>query len=428
MKYILTNARLLEPMEGYDGIATIEIDDGKITKIAKDAKYENISDAQVIDLKNKVVMPGLVDLCSHLKHGNDLYSDLKRELGAAVAGGITSIVLSPDTHPILDEPGLVDTLLRNASDLGLSKVYPLGALTLGMKGEVLAPMSTLKNSGCIGFSQSNKPLINLSTLNRAMRYARTHQLALWLQASEPNLTDSGVMASGAYSSRLGLPGVPVQAETIALNTLFALQKSTMTTLHISNLTSAEGINIVREAKKQNLPITCDVSINNLHFIDQDIAFFDTHFRLNPPLRSQRDRDAITQGLIDGTIDAISSNHLSVSSDHKQVPFAEASPGAVGFEILLSAIIKWAKQNNVSLLDAIQLVSNKPGDVISKNSGIGTIKEGAEANLICVDLETEWTPSSDTLTSLNYHTPFLNYPLPAKVLKTFVGGKLVFERE
>ncbi|ADU91359.1 dihydroorotase [Taylorella equigenitalis 14/56] len=428
MKYVLDNARLLDPASGNDGIATLIIEEGKVSKIIKDKSTDNYAEAQKFDLSGKVIMPGLVDLCSHLKGGNDPYHNLNRELNAAVAGGITSLVLSPDTQPILDEPGLVDTILRNAQDMGLSKVYPLGALTMGLEGEVLAPMATLKNAGCIGFSQSNNPLINLSTLNRAMRYARTHHLALWLQASEPNLTADGVMASGAYASRLGLKGIPVQAETIALNTLFALQKSTMTTLHISNLTSAEGISIVREAKKQGLPVTCDVSINNLTFIDQDVGFFDSHFRLSPPLRSQKDRSAITEGLLDGTIDAISSNHMSVSSDHKQVPFAEAQAGAVGFELLLSSVIKWSLQNNVALLDAISFISNKPGQILSKQLNLGSIHEGMPADLICVDLETEWVPSSDTLSSLNYHTPFLNYPLPAKVNMTFVGGKLVFNRE
>ncbi|WP_159991285.1 dihydroorotase [Pelistega ratti] len=429
MKLRIINGRLLNPSTQQDELATIDIAEGKIVGINT---IDGFVPDQTIDASHKVVIPGLVDLSVRLKEpGNEHRATLASEMKAAIAGGVTSLVLPPDTDPSLDEPGLVQMLKNRARQLNQAHLYPLGALTVGLKGDILTEMAALTEAGCIGFSQANKGLLNLTVLSRAMQYARTFDCTLWIQPSDADLAGAGVAASGAFASRLGLSGIPVQAETIALHALFELNRNPRVRLHLCRLSSAEGIDLVRHAKAQGMPVTCDVSVNHLHLIDSDIGFFDSNYRLYPPLRSQRDRDAITQGLLDGTIDAICSDHNPLDDEEKLLPFGEAVPGATGVELLFSLVYKWAIENRIPLLEALAKITLNPYRILSlsgKNQVpvSGQLTVGAPADLAIVDLDESWQVNDKNLVSQSAYTPFKNYEVPAKVKMTIVGGQVVWQ--
>ena len=334
MKILVKNGRVMDPATGIDQVGDVAIAAGRIVGIVGiGAALVDFVPNRVLDATGCIVAPGLIDLAGRLgEPGHEHEGMLESELAAAVAGGVTSLVCPPDTDPVLDEPGLVEMLRYRAEKQHQSRVFPLGALTRALQGEALTEMVELTESGCVGFSQAEVPLANTQVLMRALQYAATFGYAVWLRPQELHL-GRGVAASGALATRLGLSGVPVAAETIALHTIFELVRATGARVHVCRISSAAGVALVAEAKAQGLPISCDVSINSLHLTDVDIGYFDSRMRLNPPLRQQRDRDALRQGLLDGTIDALVSDHSPVNEDAKTLPFAEAGrnwPGAVAW--------------------------------------------------------------------------------------------------
>ena len=297
-----------------------------------------------IDASGCIVMPGLVDLAARLREpGHEHEGMLESELKAAAAGGVTSLVCPPDTDPPLDEPGLVEMLKFRARQLSLCRLFPLGALTRGLHGEVLTEMAHLSEAGCVGFSQADVPVKDTNVLMRALQYAATFGHTVWLRPQDAWLS-TGVAASGAMATRLGLSGVPVAAETVALHTIFELVRATGARVHLCRLSSAAGVELVRRAKAEELPITADVSVQSLHLTDVDIGYFNADMRLTPPLRQQADRDALRAALADGTIDALVSDHNPVDDDAKNLPFAEAEPGASAVELLLSLALKWGQDS------------------------------------------------------------------------------------
>ena len=349
---------------------------------------------------------------------------------AAVAGGVTSLVCPPDTDPVLDEPGLVEMLRFRAEKLNQSRVYPLGALTRNLAGETLTEMLELTEAGCVAFSQAEVPLANTQVMLRALQYASTFGYAVWLRPQELFL-GTGVAASGALATRLGLSGVPVAAETIALHTIFELMKATGARVHLCRLSSAAGVALVRQAKLDGLNVTCDISINSLHLTDADIGYFDSRARLNPPLRQQRDRDALRAALADGTIDALVSDHTPVDEDAKALPFAESEAGATGVELLLSLALKWSSDCSVNLARALQVVTSGPADVLGASLGkrqdrVGRLMVGGVADLCVFDPHATWTVEPGSLHSQGKHTPFSGYELPGRVRYTIVGGQVAFQ--
>jgi dihydroorotase len=355
---------------------------------------------------------------------------LASELAAAVAGGVTSLVCPPDTDPVLDEPGLVEMLRIRAEKLHQARVFPLGALTRELSGEVLTEMVQLTEAGCVGFSQAEVPLVNTQVLQRAMQYASTFGYSVWLRPQELYL-GRGVAASGPLATRMGLAGVPVAAETIALHIIFELMKSTGARVHLCRLSSAAGLELVRRAKHEGLDVTCDVSINSLHLTENDIGYFDSRARLNPPLRQQRDREALGRALADSTIDALVSDHTPVDEDAKTLPFAEAEPGATGLELLLSLALKWGLAPDVGLKRALAVLTSEPARVLGRSpaalqTGMGRLYEGGAADVCVFDPEAEWVVAPTSLRSQGKHTPFSGYALPGRVRYTLVGGHLAYE--
>jgi dihydroorotase len=345
MKILIRGARIVDPASGLDRVGDIAIAAGRILALGQ--APADFSASRSIDANGWVAAPGLVDLCARLREpGYEHEGMLESELAAAVAGGVTALVCPPDTDPVLDEPGLVEMLKYRAEKLHQSRVFPLGALTRGLKGESITEMAELTESGCVGFGQAEVPLANTQVLQRALQYAATFGYTVWLRPQELHL-GKGVAASGALATRLGLSGVPVAAETIALHTIFELIRATGARVHLCRISSAAGVALLRAAKAEGLPVTADVSINSLHLIDHDIGYFDSRARLTPPLRQQRDRQALQEALLDGTLDALVSDHNPVEADAKNLPFGEAEPGATGLELLLSLALKWAQMHELA---------------------------------------------------------------------------------
>ena len=430
MKILIKNGRVIDPASNFDEVASIAIAAGRIVSIGS-APVE-FAPNRTIDATGCIVAPGLVDLAARLREpGHEHEGMLESEMAAAVAGGVTSLVCPPDTDPVLDEPGLVEMLKFRAEKLHQSRVFPLGALTRNLAGEVLTEMVELTESGCVGFSQAEVPLTNTQVMQRALQYAATFGYTVWLRPQDLHL-GKGVAASGPLATRMGLAGVPVIAETIALHTIFELMKVTGARVHLCRISSAAGVALVREAKDAGLPVTCDVSINSLHLTDTDIGFFDSRARLNPPLRQQRDRDALREGLADGTVDALVSDHTPVDEDAKTLPFAEAEPGATGLELLLGLSLKWGQESGVGLTRALAVLTSEPARVLAPALGTlqastGRLAEGGVADLCIFDAGAEWTVTADALRSQGKHTPFGGYELPGRVRYTLVGGHFAHEQ-
>ena len=429
MKLLIRNGHLLDPASGLDTPGDVAVADGRV--LAMGQLPADFVPAQTLDAQGCIVMPGLVDLAVRLREpGHEHEGMLASELSAAVAGGVTCLVCPPDTDPVLDEPGLVEMLRFRAQSLHQARVLPLGALTRGLKGEVLTEMLQLSEAGCVGFSQAEVGIANTQVLMRAMQYARSFGYTVWLRPQELHL-GKGVAASGPLATRMGLSGVPVAAETIALHTIFELVRTTGARVHICRLSSAAGALLLRQAKAEGLPVTGDVSINSLHLTDMDVGYFDSRTRLSPPLRQQRDREALRQALQDGTIDALVSDHMPVGADEKELPFAEAEPGATGLELLLSLALKWARDSDLPLVQALACVTHRSADVLAASQGtaqggMGHLAVGAKADICVFDPQAAWTVQAAHLRSQSKHTPFGGYELPGQVRATLVAGRLAYQ--
>jgi len=429
MKILIRNGRVVDPASNFDETCDVALAAGRIVAVGNVAP--GFAPSKVIDAAGCIVAPGLVDLAVRLREpGHEHEGMLESEMAAAVAGGVTSLVCLPDTDPVLDEPGLVEMLKFRAEKLHQARVFPLGALTRNLAGEVLTEMVELTEAGCVGFSQAEVALASTQVLQRALQYASTYGYSVWLRPQELHL-GRGVAASGALATRLGLAGVPVAAETIALHTIFELMKATGAKVHLCRLSSAAGVELVRRARDQGLAVTCDVSINSLHLTDVDIGYFDSRMRLDPPLRQQRDRDALREGLADGTIDALVSDHTPVGEDAKMLPFAEAEPGATGLELLLGLALKWGQESGVGLARSLAVLTSQPAGVLGAALGTlresaGQLVEGGIADLCVIDPQAEWVVTADALRSQGKHTPFSGYELPGRVRCTIAAGQVAYE--
>lgn len=433
MKILIQNGRVMDPATGRDEVADVAVAAGRIIAIGNVAP--DFHPNRTIDAEGCVVAPGLIDLSVRLREpGQEHAGMLESEMAAAVAGGVTSLVCPPDTDPVLDEPGLVDMLRFRAEKLHLARVFPLGALTRGLQGEVLTEMAELTESGCIGFGQAEVPVVNTQVLQRALQYAATFDYTVWLRPNDAWL-GKGVAASGPLATRLGLSGVSAAAETIALHTLFELMRGIRSggqgaRVHLCRISSAAGLALVRQAKADGLAVTCDVSVHNLHLTDVDIGYYDSRLRLQPPVRQQRDRDALRAGLADGTIDALVSDHNPVDADAKVLPFAEAEPGATAVELLLGLACRWAEQDGTGLMKALGVLTQGPLQVLGARLGtlqasVGRLAVGGVADLCVFDPRALVRVDPAQLRSQGKHTPFEGHELPARVVATLVAGQVAY---
>lgn len=426
MKLHIKNGHLIDPHNYIDAPMDLFIAAGKVVGVgnAPDSFQAN----KVIDASGLIVCPGLVDLSARLREpGNEYKATLESEMNAAVAGGVTSLVCPPDTEPVLDEPGLVEMLKFRARMLNKAHVYPLGALTLNLQGQALTEMAELSEAGCIGFSQAEIAINNTQVLLRALQYASTFGYTVWLRPQDAWLGQHGVAAGGPIASRMGLPSVPVLAETVALHTIFELMRATGARVHLCKLSSSAGLDLVARAKHEGLKVSCDVDIHHVHLCDVDLGYFDPQTRMDPPLRSQRDREAIGVRLLDGTIDAICSNHTPVDDDEKLLPFDEASPGVTALELLLPLTLKWAKEKKLSYSAALARVTSMPAAIIGllESKQAGQLAVDSVADICLFSPDENWVLAAEQLCSQGKNSPFLGYAFEGKTKMTMVGGHIAF---
>ena len=418
MRLHIKSGRVVDPASGRDAVGDVYVADGKIAE-------EFSKPDRVIDAKGLVVAPGFIDLSARLREPGDEYkATLESEMDAAVAGGVTALACPPDTDPPLDEPGLVDMLRRRAKALSRARVYPLGALTVKLRGEALTEMAELGEAGCVAFSHGNVPLRDTQLLWRALQYAATFGYPVWLRAEDGWLAKDGVAHDGEVATRLGLAGIPSFAETIALSAILELVRATRARVHVCRLSTAGAVEMMRRAKQEGLPVSCDVAIHHLHLCDMDLGYFDSHCRLEPPLRSQRDRDALARGLAEGAVDCLCSDHTPVDEDGKHVPFAEAEPGATGLELLLPLALKWGAAHKLPLAVTLARITSDPARILGV--GAGRIASGAPADLALFDPGAAVRVAAESLKSQGKNTPFLGYELAGRVRYTVVAGNVVYE--
>lgn len=420
MRLSIRNGRLIDPHSGTDRQADLHIAQGRIVAIgAAPAGFEA---ERAIDAAGAWVLPGLVDLAARLREPGHAYmATLETELDAALAGGITALCCPPDTDPPLDEPGLVEMLKHRARLLDGARLYPLGALSVGLQGQVITEMGELSNAGCVGFAQPGRLVDDLQLLLRAMQYAHTFGHTVWLQPRDASIGRDGVAHAGPVASRLGLAAVPTIAETIALNTIFDLVRETGCRVHLCRISSAAGVELIRRAKAEGLPVSADVAVHHLHLVDSDIGYFDSRYRVDPPFRSQRDREAIRAGVRDGTIDVICSDHTPVDDDAKHLPFGEAEPGVTGLELLLPLTLKWAAEDGIAPVDALRRLTVAPARVAGIEAG--TLEPGAMADVCLYAPEEPWLVGRPTLRSQSVHTPYLGLEMVGRVRQVLVGGRV-----
>ena len=437
MKICIKNGRIIDPQSGMDGVGDVCINGALIESMGQ--SNGAFAADLTVDAQTHWVLPGLVDLSVRvMEPGLEHEGMLASEMLACVAGGVTSLVCPPDTDPTLDEPGLVEMLKFRADQLQLSRLFPLGALTKSLAGETLSEMLALTQAGCVGFSQADQVVKDTHVLQRAFTYASTFGYTVWLHPSDYYL-GRGVAASGALALRMGLSTVPAASETISLNTIMALMRGSGARVHLSRLSSSHGVELVKAAKAEGLPLTCDVSINSLHLTEMDMGYFDSRARVTPALRQSKDRDALRLGLLNGVIDALVSDHNPVPGDLKTLPFAQSTPGASGVELLLSLTYKWCKEMGFDEVQGLQVVTSKPGSILNQaltlhqehtpNFAPGELKVGALADICIFDPHETWSVSPSELKSQGKHTPFdfemSGSAMTGRVKKTFVKGRLVY---
>jgi len=421
LKIHIRGGRAIDPASGLDAAQDVWIAEGRIAAIG--ARPDGFRAERELDARGLVVCPGLVDLAVRLREpGYEHIATLESEMSAAVAGGVTSLACLPDTDPPLDEPGLVEMLKHRARQLNQARVYPLGALTQGLRGEHLTEMAELTEAGCIAFTQADAPLIDTAVLMSALQYASTFGYRVWLRPQEHFLARTGVAHDGQVATRLGLAGIPVSAETIAVATIVHLMRDTEAQVHFCRLSSAAGLSMLREARAQGLKLTCDISAHHLHLSEIDIGYYDSNCHLRPPLRSQRDRDALRAGLADGTIDAVCSDHTPVDEDAKQLPFAESDAGATGLELLLPLTLKWGEESGIPLAAVLGRITCEPARILGIDAG--RLAVGHDADLCVFDPDRYWRIDAQALRSMGKNTPFFKWELRGRVCFTLVAGQVV----
>ncbi len=413
MNIEIRNGRVIDPKNGVDRSCSLYVAEGRVAGLGE--VPEGFVVEQSIDATGCIVCPGLIDLGARL-------NSIEAELAAAVAGGVTALVVPPDADPPLDEPELADRLVHRGAEIGKARVLPLGALTLGLNGERLSELAGLKKAGCVAFSQANRAVVDTEALLRAMEYATTFGFPIWLQPQDYWLSRNGIAHEGEVSSRLGLAGIPVAAETIAIATIVQLVRDTGCRVHLTRISSAAGIALIQRARHDGLPITCDIGVHHLLLTENDIGYFDPHARFSPPLRAQNDRLALSNAAASG-VAAICSDHTPVGADDKLLPFGEAKAGATGLEVLLPLTLKWAEAAHVDLPTALARITSAPAEVLGLASG--HLAPGAAADICVFDPQAHWQLTPESLQSRGKNSPWLGYMMTGKVKATLVGGRLVY---
>jgi dihydroorotase len=424
MRVAIRSGRLIDPANDVDAIQDLFIADQHVVAVGREP--ESFRAEQDIRADGMIVCPGLIDLCARLREpGQEHKATIASESYAAASAGITTLVCPPDTDPVIDETAVVELIYRRAEAAGFARVLTLGALTRGLLGEQLAEMAALKDAGCVGVSNALRPMVNTLVLRRGMEYAATYDLTVFLNPVDPWLSNGGCAHEGMVAAWLGLPGIPVAAETSVVARDLALIEETGVRAHFSQLSSARAVEMVSQAQARGLPITADVSAHQLHLTEMDIGRFDSMTHVLPPLRSQHDRDGLRAGLSSGVITAICSDHQPHEADAKQLPFSDTEPGISGLDTLLALSLRLAEQDLLPLRTVIERLTAGPARILGLDK-LGHLGPGAIADLCIFDPCQPWFLQSVNLKSLGHNTPFLGGEFRGKVTRTLLAGRLVYE--
>ena len=425
MKLSIVNGRLTDPANNTDEVLDLHIADG--TVVALGQKPDGFNPDEVIDADGLIVCPGLVDLRARLREpGLENKATIDSETLAAVKGGITTIIYPPDTKPVIDTPAMAQMIQQRAWQTGRTFIHPLGALTQGLKGERLTDMWTLANAGCVGVSNALSPITNSLVMRRALQYASTFDLTVYLHPQDPWLTGNGVVHEGFVSTELGLPSIPEAAETVGVARDLALIETTGARAHLCQLSSGRAVAMLAEAQQHGVSVSADVTAHHLHLSEHDIGLFNTLCHVQPPRRANKDRKTLREGVKSGVIGAICSDHQPHGKDAKLLPFSESEPGISGLETLLALTMRLVEENELSLLQAIKLVSAGPADIAGID--VGHLSIGARADICLFNPDSPWLLTESSMLSHGKNTPFLNQEFNARVVITIIGGEIIYQQE
>lgn len=423
MSLLIKNGRVIDPAHNIDAVQNIFIDeDGFIAAVGD--KADGFTAAETIDASGMLVCPGLIDLKARPREpGLEYKATIESETRAAAAGGITTFCCPPDTEPVIDTPAMAQMIQQRAWRFGMSFIHPLGALTRGLEGKTLSDMESLDEAGCVALSNGQNPITDTMVLRRAMEYASSFDLCIFLDSHDPWLSRDGCAHEGEVATRLGLPGIPEAAETASVGRDLALIEQTGVRAHFSQVSSARAVHMIAEAQVRGLNVTADVSAHHLHLTEHDIGFFDTNCHVLPPLRSQRDKDALRAALKDGVVTAVCSDHQPHEADAKLAPFFQSEPGISGLETLLPLTLRLVDDGVLSLAEAIACLTHHPASII--NVDAGHMGPGATADICIIDPGLEWTLNSQDFISHGRNSPFIGWQFRGRVVGTIIGGQQVY---
>ncbi|HKP78519.1 MAG TPA: dihydroorotase [Phenylobacterium sp.] len=419
------NARLVDPASGYDGPGAIVVTEGVIADVAHAPTLGSLSsDVEVVDAGGALLIPGLIDIRVKTgEPGAEPKETLKSAAQAAAAGGVTTMVVQPDTHPVMDEPAVVDFILRRARDIELVNVYPAGAATKGCEGQRMAEIGLMHEAGCLYLTDADRPIVDSKVFRRVLSYAKAFGVPVAHRPADPWLSSGAAASEGEFAARMGLPAVPAIAEKIMLDRDLALAELTGAQLIVDQVTTAAALESLRRARDRGLPATATTSINHLSFNEIDIGDYRTFCKLDPPLRSEDDRQAVIEAVASGLIQVVVSAHAPAPAEDKRLPYDEAAPGAVGLQTLLAALLAFHHEGRIPLIDLIRAVTCAPAELLGLSAG--RIAKGAPADLVLCDLNAPVVIDADKLLSKSKNSPFDGRRLQGKVLRTVVDGRTVY---
>ena len=422
---VFLNARLIDPATRKDEPGGLLVKDGVIADLGPHLRRNAPDRSKVVDCRGHVLCPGLIDMQVFTgEPGLEYRETLKTASHAAAAGGVTTIIVMPDTEPVIDQVALVDFIQRRARDNAVVNIHVMAAMTKGLKGQDMTEIGLLKRAGAIGFTNGKTSVANARVMRNVLLYAKDHGALISHHTEDPHLTEGSVMNAGEVATRLGLPGVHKAAETLVLERDVRLVEITGGRYHAATLSCAESLEVIRSAKQRQLPVTCGVSVNHLTLNENDIGSYRTFLRLKPPLRGEDDRRAMVRALAAGDIDVIVSSHDPQDADVKRHPFAEAADGAVGLETLLAAALRLYHNGEIGLMPLLEAMTINPARLLGLPSG--RLEKGAPADLVLVDLGQPWVVDKARLKSRSKNSPFDESRMQGRVLTTMVAGNTVYQ--
>ena len=425
MRLVIRGGRLIDPSQSLDGIYDILIEDGVIKGIGEGGANKGGKTADSIDARGCWVIPGMIDMHCHLREPGFEYKEtIKTGTLAGVAGGYTSLVPMANTMPVNDNASVTEYILRKAKEEGVANVYPVGAVTKGMKGERLVDMGELKDAGVVALSDDGMPVMNTEIMRRALEYSKAFGLPVISHCEDRVLSSRGVMHEGYVSTLLGLKGMPSASETIMISRDIALAELADGVIHIAHVSTKTGVEIIREAKRKGIRVSAEVTPHHLTLTDEAVKGFDTNTKVNPPLRDEEDRQALVEGLCDGTIDVIATDHAPHSSVEKDIEFDVAAFGMVGLETALPLCLSLISEGVLEPIRLVEKLTTNPARILKLNRG--TLKPGSVADVTIIDPEHEWVVDPACFFSKGRNTPFAGWKMKGKVVKTIVGGRVVYE--